>query len=162
MNLEMIAAVDSNLAIGFGNAMPWHLPDDLKYFKRVTLEKTVLMGRKTFLSIGRALPKRRNLVLTRDTNFTADGVEIVHGLDQALALEPNLMVIGGGEIYTLALPLASAMHLTFVDTRVENADAYFPKYNQDQWQEVSRIHHDADEKHAFGFDWVTLTRNQQL
>jgi dihydrofolate reductase len=162
MNLEMIAAVDSNLAIGFGNAMPWHLPDDLKYFKRMTLEKTVLMGRKTFLSIGKALPKRRNLVLTRDTNFTADGIEIVHGLDQALALESNLMVIGGGEIYTLALPLASAMHLTFVDTRVENADAFFPKYNPLGWQEVSRIHHDTDEKHAFSFDWVTLTRNQQL
>ncbi|MEY4529370.1 MAG: hypothetical protein RLZZ156_91 [Deinococcota bacterium] len=162
MNLEMIAAVDSNLAIGFGNAMPWHLPDDLKYFKRVTLEKTVLMGRKTFLSIGRALPKRRNLVLTRDTSFTANGIEIVHGLDQALALESNLMVIGGGEIYTLALPLASAMHLTFVDTRVENADAFFPKYNEKEWREVSRIHHDPDEKHAFSFDWVTLTRNQQL
>ena len=110
MNLEMIAAIDSNLAIGFGNAMPWHLPDDLKYFKRATLDKTVLMGRKTFLSIGRALPKRRNLVLTRDPEFTADDIEIVHSLQAALALEPNLMVIGGGEIYTLALPLASAMH----------------------------------------------------
>lgn len=158
MSLEMIAAIDSNHAIGFGNAMPWYLPDDLKYFKRVTLEKTVLMGRKTFLSIGRALPKRHNIVLTRDPSFTADGIEIVHGLEQALALEPNLMVIGGGEIYTLALPLASTMYLTLVNTQVENADAFFPKYNPLEWQEVSRIHHGTDEKHEFSFDWVILTR----
>ncbi len=158
MKLEMIAAIDSNYAIGFGNTMPWHLPDDLKYFKRVTLEKTVLMGRKTFLSIGRALPKRRNLVLTRDPSFTADGIEIVHSLEEALRLESNLMVIGGGEIYTLALPLASTIHLTFVNTQVENADVFFPKYNPLEWQEVSRIHHDTDEKHEFSFDWVTLTR----
>ena len=158
MNLELIAAIDLNYAIGFGNAMPWHLPDDLKYFKRMTLEKTVLMGRKTFLSIGKALPKRRNLILTRDPNFTAEGIEIVHSLEEALTLEPNLMVIGGGEIYTLALPLAFAMHLTFVNTRVENADAYFPAYNQDQWREISKEHHPSDEKHAFSFDWVTLKR----
>jgi dihydrofolate reductase len=158
MNLEMIAAIDLNHAIGFGDAMPWHLPDDLKYFKRVTLEKTVLMGRRTFLSIGKALPKRRNLVLTRNSSFSADGIEIVHSLEEALILEPNLMVIGGGEIYSLALPLATTLHLTFVNTRVPNADAYFPKYNPLEWQETFREHHGADEKHEFSFDWVTLTR----
>jgi dihydrofolate reductase len=158
MNLEMIAAIDLNHAIGFGNAMPWHLPDDLKYFKRMTLEKTVLMGRKTYLSIGKALPKRRNLVLTRDSSFTAEGIEIVHSLEEALRLEPNLMVIGGGEIYTLALPLASTLHLTFVNTRVPNADAFFPKYNPLEWQETFREHHQADEKHEFSFDWMRLER----
>ncbi len=156
--IEMIAAIDQNHAIGFGDAMPWHLPDDLKYFKRVTLEKTVLMGRKTFSSIGRALPKRRNLVLTRDTDFTAEGIEIVHSFEQALILEPNLMVIGGGEIYRLALPHATKLHLTLVNTQVPKADAYFPVFNQKKWQEVSRIHHEADEKHIFSFDWIVLER----
>ncbi len=158
MNLEMIAAIDQNRAIGFGNAMPWHLPDDLKHFRRMTLDKTVLMGRKTFLSIGRALPKRRNLVLTRDPGFTASGIEIVHSLQDALTLEPDLMVIGGGEIYSLCLSLATTLHLTFVDTAIPQADAFFPNFNQKEWQEISRIHHLADEKHDFNFDWVTLKR----
>ena len=156
--MKLIAAIDLNHAIGFGNAMPWHLPDDLKYFKQQTLEQTILMGRKTFLSIGRALPKRRNLVLTRDTGFTAEGVEIVPSLKAAILLEPNLMVIGGGEIYALAFPQATQLYLTLVNTQVPKADAYFPIYNPLEWQEVSRIHHQADEKHLFSFDWVTLIR----
>ncbi len=160
MNLELVAALDLNNAIGFNNAMPWHLPDDLKFFKQITLDKTVLMGRKTFLSIGRPLPKRRNIILTRDTGFNAAGIEVVHHLEEALALEPNLMVIGGGEVYSLALPHAAKLHLTFVNTRVASADVFFPSWNALEWQETSRVAHGIDEKHAFNFEWVTLERKK--
>lgn len=142
--------------------MPWHLPDDLAHFKRLTVGQTVLMGRKTFLSIGRALPKRRNIVLTRDSSFEAAGVEVVYSLEEAMLLEPNPVVMGGGEIYTLCLPLAQTLHLTFVQTQIPDADAFFPKYNPLEWQEVSRQHHPADERHAFAFDWVSLERSSSL
>lgn len=158
MNLELVAALDQNRAIGVGNAMPWHLPDDLAHFKRLTLGKTVLMGRKTFLSIGRPLPKRRNLVLTRDPSFHAEGIEILPSLDAALQLEPNLMIIGGGEIYTLALALANTLHLTLVQTQIPHADAFFPAWDSANWLETTRQHHPSDERHVFGFDWVTLKR----
>jgi dihydrofolate reductase len=159
MNLELVAALDQNRAIGVDNQMPWHLPDDLAHFKRLTLGKTVLMGRKTFLSIGRPLPKRRNIVLTRDPSFLADGAEVVHSLEMALALEPNQMVIGGGEIYTLTLPLAAKLHLTLVQTQIQRADAFFPVWGDD-WLETTRTHHPSDERHAFGFDFVTLEKPQ--
>jgi dihydrofolate reductase len=158
MNLELVAALDQNRAIGVGNQMPWHLPDDLAHFKRLTLDKTVLMGRKTFLSIGRPLPKRRNIVLTRDMDFHADGIEVVHSLKAALNLEPNPMVIGGGEIYALTLPLASTLHLTLVQTQIQNADAFFPDWSSTDWLETTRTHHPSDERHAFGFDFVRLER----
>jgi dihydrofolate reductase len=160
MNLELVAALDQNRAIGVGNQMPWHLPDDLAHFKRLTLDKTVLMGRKTFLSIGKPLPKRRNIVLTRDANFRADGVETVHSLEAALMLEPNQMVIGGGEIYALTLPLASTLHLTLVHTQIAHADAFFPAWDSTDWLETARTHHPSDERHAFGFDFVTLTKSE--
>jgi dihydrofolate reductase len=156
--IVLVVAMDQNRAIGRGGALPWHLPDDLKRFKALTLGKTVLMGRKTYQSIGRPLPKRRNVVLTRDSNFGAEGVKVVHSLADALQLDDEIMVIGGGEIYTLFLPLATDMYLTLVDTVVPDPDAFFPAWNRADWLETGREFHPADERHAFAFSYVDLKR----
>lgn len=152
----MIAAIDEARAIGRAGELPWRLPDDLKRFKALTRDHTVLMGRKTFESIGRPLPQRRNLVLTRDSSFAASGVEVVHDLQDALT--DDLMVLGGGEIYALALPLATHLELTLVQTVIPDADAFFPAWDGADWLEVRREHHAADERHAYAFDFVTLRR----
>jgi len=159
--IALVAAMDKNRAIGRAGALPWHLPDDLKHFKALTLGKTVLMGRKTFQSIGRPLPKRRNVVLTKDPSFGAEGVEVVHSLDDALLLDEEIMVIGGGEVYALFLPLATHLHLTLVDTAIPDADTFFPEWNPAQWRETHREFHPADERHLFAFSFVDLERVAQ-
>lgn len=161
--LVVIAALDRDRAIGRGNALPWHLPDDLKRFKALTLGKPVLMGRKTAESLGRALPKRRNLVLTRSGRVPFDGMEAVASLDEARAFAAAdgadaLCVIGGGELYALALPLASRLHLTHVDIVVEGADAFFPAFDIADWRVLSREAHAADDRHAFAFEFVDYAR----
>ncbi len=160
MTLILVAAIDRQRAIGRGNAMAWHLPDDFKHFKALTLGKPVLMGRKTAQSLGRALPGRRNLVLTRSGNVPFAGMEPVGSLDQAHELIDGgeLMVIGGGEIYALALPLASQMFLTEVDTVIEGADAFFPAFDLAQWEIVSHQAHPADARHAYAFEFVEYRR----
>ncbi len=154
--LSLVAALDRNYAIGRGGAMPWRLPDDLKRFKQLTLGKPVLMGRKTALAIGRALPGRRNLVLTRGGAAPFAGQEVVASLDAAItaAGENELCVIGGGEVYALALPRATRLHLTWVDTAAENADAFFPRFDASAWRELAREHHSADTRHEYTFDFV--------
>jgi dihydrofolate reductase len=156
--IVLVAAMDKNRAIGRGGALPWHLPDDLKRFKRLTLGKTVLTGRKTFQSIGRPLPGRRNLVLTRDISFRPEGVELVHSVEDALKLDSEIMVIGGGEVYALTLPIATQMHLTLVDTAISDADAFFPAWSSLEWRETLREFHPADPRHAFAFSYVDLER----
>lgn len=161
--LTLIAALDRNRAIGRGNTLPWHLPDDLKRFKALTLGKPVLMGRKTAESLGRALPKRRNLVLTRSGRVPFEGMESVDSIDAAIALTQadgavELCVIGGGELYALALPHAARMHLTHVETAVDGCDAFFPAFDPAQWRVVAREAHAADEKHAFAFTFVDYAR----
>ena len=164
LKITLIAAMDRARAIGRGNQMPWHLSDDLRRFKALTLGKPIVMGRKTFESIGRPLPKRRNIVLTRDQHFHADGIEVIHSLEAGLyelkltGLEGEVMITGGGEVYSLALPLAHKMHLTFVDTLVEAADAFFPEWNPGEWCETFRESHAIDERHAFEFSFVDLER----
>jgi dihydrofolate reductase len=159
LDLSMVIAMDRHRAIGKNGQLPWRLPDDLKHFKARTLGKPVIMGRKTFDSIGRPLPERRNIVLTRDPNFSAPGIEIVHSLEQALnGLEGQVAVIGGGELCALAMPLAHRLELTLVNTVVENADAFFPEWNPSEWREVTRVHHSKDEKHALDFDFVDFER----
>ena len=160
MRISLIAALDRNHAIGRDGAMPWHLPDDLRRFKALTLGKPVLMGRKTALAIGRALPGRENLVLTRGDVAPFAGQEVVHSLDEAIALAGTreLAVIGGGEVYALALPRATHLHLTWVDTEATDADAFFPKFATSEWAEVSREHRDADERHAFAIDFADYVR----
>ncbi len=156
--VTLIAAMDRNRAIGVDGRLPWHLPDDLKRFKALTLGKPILMGRKTAQSLGRALPGRRNLVLTRGSGAPFAGMEAVATLDEALrrAAGVELMVIGGGEVYRLALPLAARLELTEVDTRLDRADAWFPEWHAVDWTEVHREYRPADAGHAHGFSFVTL------
>ncbi len=159
----LIAALDRNNAIGRDNVLPWHLPDDLKRFKALTLGKPVLMGRKTAESLGRALPKRRNLVLTRGGAVPFDGMEAVASVDDALALiaadgAEALCVIGGGELYALTLPMATRLHLTHVDTVVDGCDAFFPAFDAAHWRVVAREAHAVDDRHAFAFEFVDYAR----
>ena len=159
--LTLIAARDRRGAIGRAGALPWHLPDDLKRFKALTLGKPILMGRRTAASLGRALPQRLNLVLTRSGCAPFAGMQAVTSLDAALAAADGaveLCVIGGGEIYTLTLPRATRLHLTEVDTVVAEADAFFPTLPRTGWREVARAHHPADARHALAFDFVDLER----
>ena len=162
MHVSLIAALDRNFAIGRGNALPWHLPDDLRRFKALTLGKPILMGRKTAESLGRALPKRRNLVLTRGGRVPFAGMQAVASLDEAIALAAGeageLCVIGGGEVYALALPRATQLHLTWVDTTVDQADAFFPRFDPTDWREVARVAHPADATHAHAFAFVDYVR----
>lgn len=159
--LVLVAALDRRGAIGKDGALPWRLPEDLKRFKALTLGKPVLMGRRTAQSLGRALPGRRNLVLTRAGAAPFAQMEAVRSLDAAIrcvADVPELMVIGGGEVYAQCLPLAVRMHLTHVNTVVEGADAFFPRFDEACWQVVAREHHPADDRHAHGFDFVDYER----
>ncbi|MEO8802223.1 MAG: dihydrofolate reductase [Rudaea sp.] len=159
-HISLIAALDRNHAIGRDGAMPWYLPDDLKRFKQLTLGKPVLMGRKTALAIGRALPGRRNLVMTREGHAPFPLQESVSSIDVAveLATGEELMVIGGGEIYQLTLPLATRLHLTWVDAAVENADSFFPRFDVRAWRETARTAHPAEGRHEFAFDFVDYER----
>ncbi|UYG02614.1 dihydrofolate reductase [Halomonas sp. LR3S48] len=145
--VAMIAAVARNGVIGVDNKLPWHLPEDLKFFKRMTQAKPLIMGRKTFASIGRPLPGRLNIVVTRDETFHHDGVRVCHDLESALFLADQqatidacdeIMVMGGGEIYAQALPHASRIYLTEVDVEV-HGDARFPELDPGEWQEVQRV-----------------------
>ena len=139
--LTLIAAHDLNRAIGRDNTLPWRLPEDLKRFKQLTLGKPLLMGRKTAESLGRALPGRLNLVLTRSGVAPFPGMVPVASVEEALAhVDPDaeVMVIGGGDIYALTLPHADKMHLTVVETRTEGADAFFPEFDRSQWHVLSR------------------------
>jgi len=149
--VAMIAAMSRNRVIGVGNRLPWYLPEDLKRFKSLTLGKPLVMGRKTFESIGRALPGRLNIVITRDAHYFQesrhDGIRVCHSLDEALQLADHqaliddadeIMVMGGGEIYRQALAVAARLHLTEVDVEIEG-DAFFPDFERDQWKEVERV-----------------------
>jgi dihydrofolate reductase len=158
--VALVVAFDRNRAIGRAGDMPWHLPDDLARFKRLTLGKPVLMGRKTALSIGRALPGRRNLVLSRSFDAPYATQETVRSLDEAIAAAKGaeLMVIGGGEIYALALPFATTLHLTEIDAAVDDADTWFPAFDRAQWRETAREHHAVDGRHVFAFDFVDYVR----
>ncbi len=135
--ISLIVAHDKNRVIGYENKMPWHLPGDLQYFKEMTMGKPVIMGRKTFESIGRPLPGRRNIVISRNENYSADGIEVVSSLDEALQLTKDAeetMVIGGEQILNLALPLADRLYITLIDAEFKG-DTYFPNY--EGWQLVS-------------------------
>ena len=157
--VTLVVAVADNGVIGRAGDLPWRLPDDLKRFKQTTLGKPVLMGRKTWDSIGRPLPGRRNIILSTRPGFTAAGADVFPTLDAALhacAGEPEVMVIGGAEIYRVALPLASRIHLTRVHAAPEGDT--FLDLPLDGWRELSREDHPADDRHAHPFSFVTLER----
>jgi dihydrofolate reductase len=160
VSLVLVAALDRGFAIGRGNQLPWRLPDDLKRFKALTLGHPLLMGRKTAESLGRALPGRANLVLTRSGRVPFEGMQAVGSLDEAVAQLAGsvLMVIGGGEVYSLALPRADRMLLTHVDTQVDGADAFFPRFDARDWRVTGREAHAADERHAHAFEFVDYRR----
>ncbi|WP_411849949.1 dihydrofolate reductase [Stenotrophomonas sp. LGBM10] len=162
MKLSLIAALDRQHGIGHDNQLPWQLPDDLKRFKALTVGKPILMGRRTAESLGRALPGRRNLVLTRNGQVPFEGMQAVATVAQAVALAAadgaaELCVIGGGQIYALVMAQATDLHLTWVDTTVA-ADTHFPLIDPLQWVEVAREHHPADARHAVSFDFVDYRR----
>jgi dihydrofolate reductase len=145
--VAMIAAMSRNRVIGVDGQLPWYLPEDLKFFKRMTQAKPVVMGRKTFASIGKPLPNRLNIVVTRDTTFTHPGVRVCHNLPDALALAEHhatidaaedVMVMGGGELYAQAMPYAQRLYITEVDASVEG-DTHFPAIDLTQWQETQRV-----------------------
>lgn len=158
--ISLIAALDRRFAIGRNGAMPWHLPEDLKRFKRLTLGKPVLMGSKTARAIGRPLPGRPNWVLTRSDTAPFAEQSVVHSLDEAVdAAQGNeLCVIGGGEVYALVLPRATHLHLTWIETKTNDADAFFPHFDVADWRETLRERHAADAKHAFEFTFVDYER----
>jgi dihydrofolate reductase len=160
--ISLIAAVAQNGIIGRENDLPWHLPDDSAYFKRKTSHHPIIMGRKSLDGLGKPLPNRTNIVLTRNRDFTAEGVTVVHTLDDALneakaINQKEIFVIGGAEIYTMALSVATTLYLTEIQQAYEG-DAYFPDFNKNEWQETSRQPHPADERHAVPFDFVEYER----
>ena len=161
MRLTIIAAIADNGVIGRVGALPWHLPDDLRRFKSLTMGRPILMGRRTFESIGRPLPGRRNLVLTRGAQLFPVGVEGVASL--ALALEKcaaasELCVIGGAEVYRQVLPQCDRLELTRVHATLDG-DVRFPDFDLTQWRELARVEHSADDRHAWAMTFVTLERS---
>ncbi|MDB6162885.1 MAG: diacylglycerol kinase [Xanthomonadaceae bacterium] len=161
MRISLIAALDRRFAIGKGNTLPWHLPADLKRFKALTLGRPVLMGRRTAESLGRALPGRRNLVLTHAGVVPFKGMEAVASVENALALASGadeLCVIGGAAVFAVTLPLATQLRLTWIDTIVEAADVFFPEPDWAQWHVVGRDQHPADGVNPFGYEFVDYTR----
>ena len=158
--VSIIVAADEHGGIGRAGGLPWHLPEDLKRFKALTMGKPIVMGRKTWDSIGRPLPGRRSLVVSRRPGLALDGVEVFDSLEAALRAVrdvPETCVIGGAEIYRLALPLAETLHLTRVHATV-GADTFFPVIDAAQWEEISREDCPADERHAYPYSFVTLRR----
>jgi dihydrofolate reductase len=162
MTISAIVAIARNHAIGHNNQIPWYLSADLKYFKKVTTGHHVIMGRKSFESIGRPLPNRTNVVITRDPFFVATGCKVVHSLEEALAFadangETEAFIIGGGEIYRKSWTYLDRLYLTEVDVEPE-ADVFFPEVEEKEWREVSREAHPADEKNEFGYVFRVLER----
>ncbi|MCS3454858.1 type 3 dihydrofolate reductase [Aeromonas rivuli] len=163
MKISMIAAMARDRVIGKDNQMPWHLPADLAHFKRVTLGKPVLMGRKTFESIGRPLPGRRNLVISRNSGFSAPNIEVFSSIEEVFAtlseseMPDELMVIGGGYLYAQLLPRADRLYLTHIELAVEG-DTRFPEYEGQQWHCVEREAHQPDERNPHPYCFETLER----
>ena len=153
--ISLIAAIGRNNELGKDNALLWHLPEDMKHFKKITELHSVIMGRKTFESIGKPLPNRRNIIITRDANYKQKGAEIVHSLAGALDLFPDhseeLMVIGGAEIYKLAMPIADKLYITHIDAEDPEADSFFPEIIPIVWNEISHEEHKKDAKNPFNY-----------
>ena len=162
MNITLVVAASENNAIGLNNQLLWHLPKDMRFFKNTTWGMPILMGRKTFESMGgKPLNGRLNIIITRNKNWVNEDVTVVHTMEEAIELATKfsyneLLVIGGGEIYEMALPLAQKIWLTRVHTTIEG-DVYFPKLNA-EWEMVSSTQNAADEKHAFSFDFECWKR----
>jgi len=158
-HITLVVAMDAARGIGIDNQLPWHLPEDLAHFKRVTLDRPIIMGRKTFDSIGRPLPRRRNIVVTRNADWSHEGVEVAHSLAQAIAMvgEDAASIIGGAQIFTQAMDLADRMIVTHID-KVYACDTFFPEIDPARWTATAR-----EPQHAaagdLNFSFVTYERN---
>lgn len=160
MNIAIIVATDEQGLIGRENDLPWKLSADLQYFRKTTMGKPLIMGRNTHESIGHALPGRRNIIITKQTDYQQDDCEVVHSVDEALAIcegENEVMIMGGASLYEQFLPLANKLYLTEVHACIEG-DTWFPAWNRNEWQEISRENHQADEKNEYDYSFVVLQR----
>jgi len=158
--IAILVAVAENGVIGSDNRLPWHLPDDLKRFKALSLGKPVVMGRRTFESIGKLLPGRTNIVVSRRPGLAIPGAVVASSLDAALAVAgdvPEIVIIGGAEIFRQVLPRTDTIHLTRVHARVAG-DVIFPELDPREWRESAVEHHAADERHQYAFTFLTLQR----
>ncbi len=161
--LSIIVAAAHNNAIGKDNQLLWHMPADLRFFKEKTMGHPVVMGRKTFESVGKALPKRRNIIISRNPDFSAEGVEVCHSLDEALELlddtEENF-IVGGSEIYKMSLPYCDKIYFTQIEADFE-ADTFFPSFNPDEWHLTHEERHAADEKNPYNYCFLTYERTKK-
>ncbi|HXF77845.1 MAG TPA: dihydrofolate reductase [Usitatibacter sp.] len=160
MKISLVVAMDRNGVIGLDNALPWRLPDDMAHFKRVTMGRPVVMGRRTYESLGKPLPGRKNIVVTRQADFTAPGCEVVHSLEEAWKAAngaDEACVIGGTMLFAETLPAADVIHLTQVDAEVKG-DTWFPPFDRSQWVEREVARHGADARHAYPFRILELSR----
>jgi dihydrofolate reductase len=159
MTVSAIVAIGENSAIGKGNQLLWHMPNDLKHFKEVTSGRAIIMGRKTFDSVGKPLPKRRNIIVTRQ-DVTIPGCEVVKSVEDAIALckgEDEVFIGGGAEIYKLAMPLTNRIYLTIIHKSFD-ADTFFPEIDYREWKEVSHEDFQPDEKNPLPYSFITLDR----
>jgi dihydrofolate reductase len=160
MKISLIAALSTNHLIGQNNQLPWRLPNDLKHFKNLTLNKTIIMGRKTYDSLGKALPHRTNVVISRNTALQLPDALVFNSLEAALNKfkeEGEVCIIGGAELFHQALPLATHLSLTWVDADMLG-DAYFPTFDMTAWSEESRESHASDETHLYPYHFVEYSR----
>lgn len=161
--LSIIVAAARNNAIGKNNQLLWHMPADLKFFKETTVGHPVVMGRKTFDSVGKPLPKRRNIVITRNPDFSAEGVEVCLSLEDALGLLDNKeenFIVGGSEIYKMSLPYCDRIYFTEIDGDFE-ADTFFPEIDAEEWHLISKEEHHADERNPYNYRFLTYERTKK-
>lgn len=164
MKISAIVAISQNNVIGQNNQLPWHLPADLQHFKSITMGKPILMGRKTFQSIGRPLPGRQNIILTQDKNFIAKDCIIAHSIAEALqmvAKQPEIFIIGGAALFVEMLPHIDTLYLTLIHHTFEG-DTFFPVLNKEDWQEIERTDFVADERNPYPFSFITLKRSNNI
>ncbi|MFD1358728.1 dihydrofolate reductase [Fictibacillus halophilus] len=156
--ISFVVAMDDNRAIGKNNDLPWYLPNDLKHFKKTTMGKPIVMGRKTYESIGKPLPGRENIVVTRDKSYKAEGTTIVHSVNEVLQMNAEeICVIGGSEIFKQFLPVADRLYITEIHYTFD-ADTYFPELSADEWKEVSRTEGIVDEKNKYPHEFVVYEK----
>jgi len=163
MKISIIVAMDQKGTIGRGNVLPWHLSSDLKNFKKLTMGKPIIMGRKTYESIGKPLEGRKNIIVTRNEEYNAKGCDICPNINEALSLynEEEVVIIGGREIYQIALPLAHRIYLTEVHAKVEG-DVFFPIVNRTEWDEIERVDFNADCENEYPFSTLILEKRHHL
>ena len=161
IQLSAVVAIDENRVIGFENRLPWNMPADLQHFKQLTLDKPIMMGRKTYQSIGRPLPRRRNIIISRDPNFAPAGTEIFASPELALTAlhdAPEIMLIGGAQLFTQLLPQLTRLYLTIIHYTFPG-DTYFPEIDFTQWQEIAREAHHADTANPYSYTFLTYQRS---